>query len=245
MSKLSPAKMLQGLTLQEWQVGPIMEKVDGQTGGHFSVLYPVTHAKTGRHGFLKAVDLVKDLANPAKLTEKLNNYHYEDRILKLCNDLELEGVVVALASGIHNADFHGNEIAVPYLVFEKADGEARTHVWPVILTATDARHNLRTGSGKPAGALLPSLVFIQEFPAQSGFGLQIAGRRDQLRLGQAIEARFQRRPVRARLITVAEGVPSSPSISICNARNALTVASSICSSRPRISAPASLRPAAR
>lgn len=122
----SPAQSLTGLTLSGWQIAEIQPKQPGQTGGNFSVTY-IAHGPAGQPGFLKAVDLIKRINDPARLQRELKNYEYEDRILKVCRDLEMEGVVVALASGIHPGNFHGVEVAVPYLIFEKADGDVRTH----------------------------------------------------------------------------------------------------------------------
>lgn len=113
------------------------------------------------------------------------------------------------------------------------------------ITAPDARRYFGTRFGKPPRACLPSFLFFQERLPEPGFRVPIARRRNQFLLRQTIETDPQRRAARARLITMAEGVPSSPLISICNARNALTVASSICSSRLPISAPASFRLTAR
>jgi hypothetical protein len=56
---------------------------------------------------------------------------------------------------------------------------------------------------------------------------EVTGGGDQFGLRQPIERNFHFNAARARLSTVAEGVPASPSISICKARRALTVASSI------------------
>jgi len=122
----SPAQSLAGLTLDGWVVDKILPRRAGQTGGNFSVTYLVVGPQ-GQPGFLKAVDLVQSMGDPTRLQRELKNYEYEDRILKICRDLEMEGVVIALASGIHRAEFHGIEVAIPYLIFEKADGDIRTH----------------------------------------------------------------------------------------------------------------------
>ncbi len=109
----------------------------------------------------------------------------------------------------------------------------------------NSRRDFRTGMRELSCTRLPAFILVKKCMPKAGFRIQMLRRSYQLSLSQAIEADFHRRPVRARLRTVVEGVPSSPSISICSALNALTVASSICSSRSRISAPASLRPVAR
>lgn len=78
-----------------------------------------------------------------------------------------------------------------------------------------------------------------EKPTQTALRFELAGGGDQLGFGQPIERDLHRNAARARLSTVAEGVPTSLSMSICKARRALTVASSMSTSRCWIAEPAS------
>lgn len=123
----SPATSLKGLVLKGWLVGDRIARKPGQTGGCFSVTYKATEKASGRSGFLKAVDLITKADDPKSLGEELNKFHYEEGLLQLCRELGMDGIVVTLESGIHQIDFHGFPIAVPFLIFEEAEGDLRTH----------------------------------------------------------------------------------------------------------------------
>lgn len=60
----------------------------------------------------------------------------------------------------------------------------------------------------------------------------------QFMLPQPIEGNLHRNAARARFSTVSDGTPASPSMSICKARRALTVASSMSTKRLRTAGPA-------
>jgi len=123
----SPAASLEGKELNGWVVGPRIMKKAGQTGGCFSVTYRATHKDTQKHGFVKAVDLIDKASDLKSLTDELNKFRYEEDLLKLCQDLKMDGVVVTLDSGEFVYDLHGFKIAVPFLIFEEAEGDLRSH----------------------------------------------------------------------------------------------------------------------
>lgn len=122
----SPAKSLVGTQLGEWLVISKNAMGADATGGCFSVTYKVTNQTTRQQAFLKAVDLIDKLGDPDRLRQELNCYHYESQLLDACRGLD--GVVRALSGGIHKYKLPiGIEVAVPYIVFEVADGDLRTH----------------------------------------------------------------------------------------------------------------------
>jgi eukaryotic-like serine/threonine-protein kinase len=123
-----PADDLEGMELPDgWVVG---EKVApkaaaGESGGHFSVGYEVSHPDLGR-AFLKALDLSGVLRMPnsvVALQQAAQEYNYECDILEKCKNKKMSRVVVAIARGEHRRD--GDLVPVPYLIFEPATCDVR------------------------------------------------------------------------------------------------------------------------
>jgi len=124
---------------------------------------------------------------------------------------------------------------------ENADGTGKHPVGDVVfeafkVSAPNTRRNFWAAVRKAANLQFPRFVFVKESVSQLCFCIQISRGGDQFSLRQAVEGCLHRTANRAFRRTSDEGTPSSPSTSICKARNELTVASSICSSREWISA---------
>lgn len=126
-----PADHLEGEQLPEgWIVGKKIapKAVGGESGGHFSVGYEVSHPTHGK-AFLKALDLSEALKMPnsaVALQEATQAYNYECDILDKCKDKRMSRVVVAIARGEHRRD--GDHVPVPYLIFEPATSDVRKHL---------------------------------------------------------------------------------------------------------------------
>lgn len=121
-------KHLEGLTVDDgWVVGRHLPNAEGQTGGHFSEGYDCV-SPTGQRAFLKAVDLFEALGHPGNVLAALNTLTdgvmCEEELLKVCR--KMDRVVTALGFGtIRQFQGQGLLIPVPYIIFERADGNVR------------------------------------------------------------------------------------------------------------------------
>lgn len=110
----------------------VVEKVSlsaVQTGGAFSTGYLVQH-EDGRKGFLKALDFSSAMRQPDSaraLEAMLASYNFERDLLQVCNNGRVSRVVRAFADGAFPVP--GAPLDhVYYLIFELADGDARTQM---------------------------------------------------------------------------------------------------------------------
>ncbi len=128
---LKPAERLIGLTLDGgWKVIERHSRGPSSTGGSFSVGYFVEDEK-GRKAFLKALDISSALgsADPARAIQALTEgYNFERDILNLCRDRRLDKIATAIADGTTRIADAGDAGAVPYLIFELADGDVRSQI---------------------------------------------------------------------------------------------------------------------
>lgn len=128
-----PARFLAGRVLGDgWTVLPgtsaSTAAAGGHTGGHHSVGYFVQH-KDGREGFLKAVDVSGAYSAPdvmEELQRMTSQYLFEVQLLKHCQDMRLSRVVHAIAHGEERLP--GVLLPVPYIIFDRADGDLRDHL---------------------------------------------------------------------------------------------------------------------
>jgi len=125
----SPAQQLSGRTLPGgWTVGQILERPPGGTGGHFSRSYLVK-SSDGKVAFLKALDFTEALKkspDPARTMQLVTTaFNYERDLLAACKQRRLSRVVTVLADGMVRVSDSLDGI-VQYLIFEQANGDART-----------------------------------------------------------------------------------------------------------------------
>ncbi len=121
---------LKGLkTTDGWTIGEKIARVDGGTGGHFSVGYQAIH-EDGRLGFFKALDFTSALTqrDPVTALETLTrSFNFERKVLELCGDAKMSRVVRALSDG--HIEVEGLPLGkVFYLIFELADGDVRKQI---------------------------------------------------------------------------------------------------------------------
>jgi hypothetical protein len=119
---------------------------------------------------------------------------------------------------------------------KNTDGFAVNRIRDVVLeagkiAAPDILRDFRTGERMSFYPYLPSLVLVKERATQIGGGGKMPGGCNQFLLRESIERDIHRMACRAFRRTAAEGTPASPSTSIWSALIALTVASSMSSSR--------------
>lgn len=125
-----PALFLDGLTLDGgWRVTGRATTVRGQpAGGHQSVGYFAERAD-GHQGFLKAIDLSRliQAQNVMRaLQEVTEQFNFEVSLLEQCCDMRLSRVVHAIDHGEHRVP--GTLVPVPYIIFDRADGDVRDHL---------------------------------------------------------------------------------------------------------------------
>lgn len=126
----NPAEQLEGLTLEgNWQVGQQILLNPNSTGGNFSCGYFVT-SPDGRNGFLKALDFSRAMKSPdpARILQALTEaFNYERDLCEKCNDKFFDRIVRSICSGTVNVP-NSSYGAVQYLIFELAEGDARTYL---------------------------------------------------------------------------------------------------------------------
>jgi eukaryotic-like serine/threonine-protein kinase len=128
---LTAAHNLTGKTLSTgWHVKHKIVNGENATGGFFSVCYIVE--KEGQIGFLKAIDFMAffkmshDNDIMKAMSDMTTSYVYERDLLDLCKRKGLDKIPTLLADGIEIV----NEMPfkVPYLIFERAQGNVRSHL---------------------------------------------------------------------------------------------------------------------
>ena len=141
-----PAAHLQGRTLPRgWRIGKRLARTPGATGGQFSVQYEAIN-DDGRRAFLKALNIQPALQGPGKLVDRLGAFaqahKFEADLLAHCRDRRLSRVIQLLDDGQIRVPQAGMLEEVPYLIFERADGDIRT--FQANLTQFDLAWVLRT-----------------------------------------------------------------------------------------------------
>ncbi len=128
----NPAEQLEGKTIGEgWQVGPLLTRSPLATGGTFSQSYRASHPD-GRSAFVKALDFHRAFRRGGQTTRILQNlteeFNFKVRMVEYCSGKGLDRVVRAIESGtveVDPSDIAGN---VPFLIFEAADCDVRSHL---------------------------------------------------------------------------------------------------------------------
>jgi len=148
----SPAERLAGRTLSGgWKVLELLSSSPNSTGGRFSKGYLV-ESKDGVKAFLKALDYSEALRgpDPARALQALTTaYNFERDILEHCKDRRLTRIVTAITNGKIEVDDLAGLGLVEYLIFELAEGDARTRMDAVarfdVAWRLRALHNIATG----------------------------------------------------------------------------------------------------
>lgn len=131
----TPAQMLAGKTLKDWEVLELLGSHEDSTGGYFSSQYRVRNTVSGKEAFLKAIDLHKrkNISTPEQLALRqergLAHFRYEWGLLGKCDGRKMDRIVRALDSGIDITELPewGATLQVPYIVFEEAKADLRRH----------------------------------------------------------------------------------------------------------------------
>ena len=125
-----PAAHLAGQVLSSgWVVGEMIQRVDGATGGRFSICYEASHP-SGPNGFLKALNFNALPPGPEPLVDQFNRFTsafiFERDLLAECASRRLSRIVRILDSGEAIVSEAGPLFSrVPYLILEPADGDVR------------------------------------------------------------------------------------------------------------------------
>src|SRR5271163_971721 len=129
----TPPYQLEGLRLKSgWTVGTLQLKSDNDTGGHFSAGYLCT-SDAGTKAFLKAIDLYTPIMSRGgdvikALQPLIEGVQGERDLLTECR--HMDRVVTAIATGdIHEIGDTQLLIPVPYIIFERAESNARQVVF--------------------------------------------------------------------------------------------------------------------
>jgi eukaryotic-like serine/threonine-protein kinase len=127
----NPSEKFEGLVLKGgWKVGPLLPRSPIATGGNFSQSYRAIH-EDGRVAFVKALDFHRAFRPGTNQTQVLQQvtelFNFEVKMLEFCAQKRLDKIVRAIEHGEVCVD---NSIlgTVPYLVFEAADCDVRSHL---------------------------------------------------------------------------------------------------------------------
>lgn len=132
MAETTKAYQLTGTTLPGgWLLKEMYSREKESTNGYFSVQYKAERG--GKEYFVKVIDIEKSFRR-TNVTELMNvlqkqleAFTYEKELLERCRDRSCSKIV-----RVQDADMipigEGNPYPVPYLVFEKADGDVREYI---------------------------------------------------------------------------------------------------------------------
>jgi eukaryotic-like serine/threonine-protein kinase len=139
-----PAYQLAGLALDGgWHVASSV-LAPPPTGGCFSVGYHVEKAD-GTKGFLKALDYSRALQSedpPTALKPLIDAFEHERNLLTLCRANRMSHIATAITHGAVDVPGGGLLSRVSYLIFERADRDARAHL--ALAQQFDAAWRLRS-----------------------------------------------------------------------------------------------------
>lgn len=129
MTELTKAHHLKGTTLPGgWVLTEKFEKKNGDTGGQFSVQYKAE--RDGEEFFVKIIDIEKALRQvdlerfATTVQEQIAAFDYERNLLERCRKRSLSKIVRVLDANMIPI-IEGNQYPIPFLVFEKADGNVK------------------------------------------------------------------------------------------------------------------------
>jgi serine/threonine protein kinase len=122
------ASRLEGKKVGKWSVLKRREK-QPDSSGFFSTGYSVVDAD-GNEGFLKAFNYLYAFSGGAGssvdvMKAMVDNFTYERNLLEFCSNHKMRRVVTAIDSGEYSEQ--GEVFSVPYLVFEVATSDLKSH----------------------------------------------------------------------------------------------------------------------
>lgn len=132
MEDITKAHLLTGITLPGgWYLNKKHTKDKDGTGGFFSVQYEAEN--NGKEYFVKVIDVEKSLKRvhltdfSKELQSQIEAFNYEKDLLEKCRDHALSKVVRIIDANMLPVDA-SNTYPIPFLVFEKADGNVREFI---------------------------------------------------------------------------------------------------------------------
>ena len=152
---LNPHQLLEGKNLNKgWKVVQRLNRPEFATGGAFSCGYIVEDCN-GKRGYLKAFDFFSRLNLTDEnwtrdLQQSLEEFNYEDALLKFCKNRRLSRVVTPIDSGaVIIQEEQSPRDNVRYIIFELADGDVRNQISLTdsldVLWALQTLHHLALG----------------------------------------------------------------------------------------------------
>jgi len=108
-----------------------VKKDPGATGGHFSISYIVVH-KDGTKAFMKALNFNSVVGGQGDVVDRLHSFteafKFERDLLTDCRERRMSRVIKMIDSGVVTVPDAGPLLSqVPYLIFELAEGDIRSH----------------------------------------------------------------------------------------------------------------------
>ena len=125
-----------GKKLGDWIVTKDLDLKNYTTGGNFSWQFAVVNDLTNEEAFMKAVNLYRSASSADAIQEtnrilkELTHFNYEAELHKLCGDRNMRRITRVLHSGVYEeklTEVPGMAFVVPYLIFELAEGDVRSH----------------------------------------------------------------------------------------------------------------------
>ena len=111
-----------------WTVGPLLDRNPRATGGNFCQCYRVQTEK-GKEAFLKALDFHRAFSLGTGMIEQVTVlFNFERGLLNECTQRGMDRVVKAIGNGVCIIDPSDPFTHVPYLIFELADVDFRSHL---------------------------------------------------------------------------------------------------------------------
>ena len=132
MEETTKAYQLTGTTLPGgWLLKEMYKREKASSGSYFSVQYRAERDK--KEYFVKVIDIEKTLRRTDVselmnvLQKQMEAFTYEKELLEKCRDRSCSKIVRVLDANMIPIGA-GNPYPVPFLVFEKADGDARDYI---------------------------------------------------------------------------------------------------------------------
>lgn len=127
---------LLGMQLEDgWTIAEMISRAgtpgaEAFSGGFFSQGYIAI--KGEKSAFVKVIDVAKALSKGGNVMATMNNisqnFQFECSILEACRTARMDRIVEVIGQGEMNPPTHWLPFNIPYIMFEKADGDLRREV---------------------------------------------------------------------------------------------------------------------